>query len=81
MVSTVLKSSYIVVTMFYRGDDFRKAFSEIGSLRSIIPRSVNILALTAIATKETLDVVTERLSLKDQLGLVYHLIERTLNLM
>ena len=48
-----------------RGDDFRKAFSEIGSLRSIIPRSVNILALTATATKETLDIVTERLSLKN----------------
>jgi len=56
MVSIVLKSSYIVVTMFY---SFRKAFSEIRSLRNIIPCSVNILALTATATKETLDVVTE----------------------
>jgi len=42
----VLKSSYIVVTMLYRGDDFRKAFSKID-------------CMTATATKETLDVVTE----------------------
>jgi len=54
-----------LVTILNRGDDFRKAFSEIGTLRSTIPRSINILALTATATKETLDVVTERLSLKD----------------
>ena len=35
------------------GDDFRTAFSEIGTLCSIIPNSVNILALTATATMET----------------------------
>ena len=35
------------------GDQFRKAFSMIGNLRSIIPSNVNVMALTAIATTET----------------------------
>ena len=49
----------------YRGDAFRRAFSEIGTLRSILPKSVRVLALTAIATQETVDCVMERLSMKD----------------
>ena len=40
-------------------------FAEIGSVRSLIPKSVKILALTAIATKETLESVITRLSLQD----------------
>ena len=56
----------IILCNFFtcRGDEFRRAYSELGTLRSIIPREVNILALTATATQETLDVVTDRLSLK-----------------
>ena len=45
------------------GDQFRKSFAQIGGLRSLIPKSVNILALTATATHETLSVVTSRLSM------------------
>ena len=45
------------------GDDFRKTFSLIGELRSLIPHGVSIIALTATATSETLRVVTQRLSL------------------
>ena len=44
------------------GDQFRKAFARIGHLRSLIPKTVNVIALTATATK-TLSVVIERLSL------------------
>jgi len=51
--------------LFLRGDEFRIAYSEIGTLRSIIPRNINVLALTATATQETLDVVTDRLALKE----------------
>ena len=43
------------------GDQFRRAFARIGDLRSLIPKSVNVLALTATATTETLSVVMERL--------------------
>ena len=48
-----------------RGDEFRLTFAEIGTVRSLIPQSVRILALTATATKETLDSVRSRLSLQD----------------
>ena len=47
-----------------RGDKFRQAFSTIGEFRSIIPSCVRLIALTAIATKETLHIVTARLSLE-----------------
>ena len=51
--------------MYFRGDEFRSTFAEIGSVRSLILQSVRILALTATATKETLDSVRNRLSLQD----------------
>ena len=36
-----------------RGDAFRQAFAEIGTVRSILPKSVRVQVLTATATKET----------------------------
>ena len=35
---------------------FRLAFAQIGELRSLIPASVNVIALTATATSETYTV-------------------------
>ena len=49
--------------IFNRGDDFRVAFSKIGEVRSIIPKHVNILALTATTTPEGLKIISDRLSL------------------
>ena len=49
--------------MFIRGDKFRKAFSRLGELRSIISDKVNIIALTATATQETFSCVKACLSL------------------
>ena len=43
------------------GDKFRIAYSLIGELRSLVPKSINVIALTA--TTETFQVVTERLSM------------------
>lgn len=48
----------------HRGESFRLAFAEIGTLRSIIPPTVNVIAFTATANKTTLDVVIEKLSMK-----------------
>ena len=45
------------------GDDFRTVSSEIGDLLSIVPNSVNILALTATATTESYYTVSEYLSM------------------
>ena len=60
LVGLVVDEAHCVKTW---GDDFRTAFSEIGNLRSIVPNSVNILALTATATRETYYTVSERLSM------------------
>ena len=48
-----------------RGDAFRIAFAEIGTLRSLLPKEVHILALTASAMKDTFDCVVERLSMQN----------------
>ena len=45
------------------GDEFRTVFSEVGELRSLIPSGVRMVALTATATDETLDIVCGRLSM------------------
>ena len=47
------------------GDQFRKAFSMIGNLRSIIPSNVNVMALTATATTETYQCALRQLSMSD----------------
>ena len=62
LVALVIDEAHCVKTW---GDSFRKAFAEIGDLISTIPSSVNVLALTATATKETFDVIVKRLSLEN----------------
>ncbi len=47
------------------GTEFRVAFARIGDLQSLVHTHVNVLALTATATQETLQVVSQCLSLKD----------------
>ena len=45
------------------GDKYRKAFGEIGDLRSLVSSSVKVMALTATATAETFSTVTKQLSM------------------
>ena len=47
----------------FRGETFRKEFSKIGEVRSIIPSRVNVMALTATATKATCKYVCQRLGM------------------
>ena len=47
-----------------RGDDFREDFARLGEIRSLIPKHVNILALTATATKPTRKAVIKRLNMQ-----------------
>ena len=47
-----------------RGDSFRVAFASLGELRSSLPSSVNLMALTATATQSTLQVVIQRLQMQ-----------------
>ena len=46
-------------------DQFRKAFSMIGNLRSLVPCSVNAMTLTATATTETYHCALKCLSMND----------------
>lgn len=55
----------LTVSIICRAESFRIAFAEIGTLRSIIPRTVKVLALTATAKKETFDYITKHLSMQD----------------
>ena len=50
------------IKIFYRGDVFRKAFAEIGNLRSILPYNMNVMAT---ATKQMVECVIERLCMKE----------------
>lgn len=54
---------FLLVT--FRGDEFRIAYAHLGELRSVIPSHVNMLALTATATVDTLRAVEKRLNLQD----------------
>jgi superfamily II DNA helicase RecQ len=46
------------------GDNIRTAFAQLGELRSLLPSHVNLMGLTATATKESYDIICSRLSLK-----------------
>ena len=58
-----LSWSIICQSLFLRGDEFRTAFAQIGEVQCLVSSSVNIMALTATATIETFQVVSQRLSL------------------
>lgn len=58
LVGLVVDEAHCVKTW---GDEFRTAFSQIGEMRSLIPTGVNIMALTATATTDTLRIVSNRL--------------------
>ena len=62
LVALVVDEAHCVKTW---GDKFRTAFSKIGELRSIIPKGVNVLALTATATMATYNTVCQRLCMPD----------------
>ena len=57
--------SLIFLLVSSRGDEFRIAYAHLGELRSVIPSHVNVLALTATATVDTLRAVETRLNLQN----------------
>ena len=48
----------------YRGEQFRREFSHLGEIRSIIPECVRVMALTATATKTTRKFIIDSLSMQ-----------------
>ena len=49
----------------YRGDEFRREFSHLGEVRSLVPDRVNLMALTATATKSLRSDVCKLLGVRD----------------
>ena len=60
LVALVIDEAHCVITW---GDEFRVAFASIGELRSLIPSTCGVMALTATATRDTFDAVVKRLSM------------------
>ena len=50
-----------------RGDTFRWSFSRLGEIRSIIPPSINVMALTATASRATTKVIIRTLGMQKKL--------------
>ena len=49
----------------HRGETFQRAVFEIGTLRSLIPKSVNVMTLTATAINQIISIVTSHLAMDD----------------
>ena len=49
----------------FRGHAFRKKFSNLGEIRSIVPESVNLMALTANGTVSTRNFIIKNLSMRN----------------
>ena len=50
--------------LFYRGQSFRETYRRVGEIRSLISSNVNLMALTATASKSTREKVSQMLSLR-----------------
>lgn len=48
-----------------RGEDFRSEYAKLCEMRSILPPSINVMALTATATKTLIKEVSENLGMKN----------------
>ena len=77
--------SHLHILLFFRGESFRRAFLQIGEIRSLIPPSVNVMALTATATVETRSYVCKQLGMikpliisrvPNRVNIMYEVIEK-----
>lgn len=48
-----------------RGDKFRKEFANLHEVRSLLPKTVNMMALTATATKKTRNIIMRTLGMNE----------------
>ena len=55
----------MLIIFVYRGDTFRAVLSRVGEIRSFLPRGVNIMAVTATATKSVRKAVSRTLGMRD----------------
>ena len=70
LLSTAYKKSLVALVIDEAhcvkiwGDQFRRTFSMIGNLRSLIPSNVKVMAVTATASMETYHTVIQRLAME-----------------
>ena len=62
-VSVVIGFRFWCFLHFCRGENFRKEYSQLGDVRSLIPENVPIMALTATATKGTRKAIVNALKM------------------
>ena len=59
-------NKYVFLSFYInRGEKFRTEYSRLGNMRSILSPSVNVMALTATATKSTRQTICASLGMKD----------------
>ena len=56
---------FCLLNLSHRGDTFRRAFSRLSEVRSIIPNSVKLMALTATATRSTRSSICQILGMSE----------------
>ena len=61
---------YLRSSLPYRGETFRVAFSQLGTLRSVLPQKVNVMALTATATTKTRKIICRTLGMDNPVYVV-----------
>lgn len=72
---------YPVFTVSYcRGSDFRTEYRNIAELRSIVPKNVNLMALTATVTPTTRDSIMESLCMDEENTFVLARVPNKLNI-
>ena len=64
-LSTQNNKSRLNFLFYYRGDDFRKEYARLGDVRSILSATVNVMALTATATRKLREVICTTLRMRN----------------
>lgn len=67
MVTMITMTARILMLLilYYRGEKFRTEFSHLNEVRSIVPDTVRVMALTATATKTTRNFIIKSLSMQE----------------
>ena len=85
-IHTHIYYHHILCISYYRGDYFRREFSKLGEVRSLIPPKVSVMALTATATIKSRNKIITILGMckpvvisesPDKSNLIYRVQERT----
>ena len=63
VVAAVIADSVYFLCFPFRGDSFRREVTHLGETRSVVPESINLMALTATATLCTRRFITRSLSM------------------